>query len=456
MQRLALYARPTWMLLGGLLVMLAIAIGAASSCLDEQRLRGQSLHIRDYTTALSRVEITLLEMETSQRGYLITGDQPYLAPYEEGRQTIAASLRDLAQFDRNAMGMPLPKLPIAGLVAAKLAELDQTVRLRRDVGSEAAKQVLETGAGRRIMTALVDELDGQLAEADRQIDRRQEHIQFQSYLTVILIAAGLLVSGGLVMTSVSLLRREIILRQAVEVSLRARQAELAHSNSELEQFAYIASHDLQEPLRMISSYAQLLRRRYAKKLDTAADEFIGYLVDGTKRMQALINDLLHYSRVGTGAKPLEPVDLETALSDTLKDLEIRIEDSGGTVTHEPLPIVQADPVQIRQLLINLIANGIKFHLPGQPPAVSISALRDGREWRFAVNDNGIGIDPQYFKNLFQIFKRLHSNDEYPGTGIGLAVCKKIVERHGGRIWVESALGQGSRFFFTLPAMEAPS
>ena len=207
---------------------------------------------------------------------------------------------------------------------------------------------------------------------------------------------------------------------------------------------------------MISSYAQLLRRRYANKLDTAADEFIGYLVDGTKRMQALINDLLHYSRVGTGAKPLEPVDLETALSDTLKDLEIRIEDSGGTVTHEPLPTVQADPVQIRQLLINLIANGIKFHLPGQPPAVSISALRDGREWRFAVNDNGIGIDPQYFKNLFQIFKRLHSNDEYPGTGIGLAVCKKIVERHGGRIWVESALGQGSSFLFTLPAMEAPS
>ena len=456
MQRLALYARPTWMLRGGLLVMLVIAIGAAWSCLDEQRLRGQSLHIRDYGTALNRVEITLLEMETSQRGYLITGDQSYLAPYEEGRQTIATSMHGLAPFDPIAMGLPAPKLPIAGLVAAKLAELDQTVRLRRDVGAEAAKQVLETGAGHRIMTTLVDELGRQCGAVNGLIDRRHEQILFLSYLTVILIATGLLVSGGLATTSVSLLRHEIILRQAVEISLRERQAELAHSNSELEQFAYIASHDLQEPLRMISSYAQLLRRRYANKLDTAADEFIGYLVDGTKRMQALINDLLHYSRVGTGAKPLEPVDLETALSDTLKDLEIRIEDSGGTVTHEPLPTVQADPVQIRQLLINLIANGIKFHLPGQPPAVSISALRDGREWRFAVNDNGIGIDPQYFKNLFQIFKRLHSNDEYPGTGIGLAVCKKIVERHGGRIWVESALGQGSSFLFTLPAMEAPS
>ena len=456
MQRLALYARPTWMLRCGLLVMLIIAVGAASSCLDEQRLRGQSLHIRDYRTALNRVEFTVLEMETSQRGYLITGDALYLAPYEEGRQTIAASLHDLAPFDPIAMGMPLPRLPIAGLVAAKLAELDQTVRLRRDVNAEAAKQVLDTGAGHRIMMVLVDELDGLLAEAGRQIDRRQEYIQFQAYLTVILIAAGLLVSGGLVMTSVSLLRHEIILRQAVEISLRERQAELAHSNSELEQFAYIASHDLQEPLRMISSYAQLLRRRYANKLDTAADDFISYLVDGTKRMQALINDLLHYSRVGTEAKPLEPVDLEVALRDTLKDLEIRIEDSGGTVTHEPLPTVQADPVQIRQLLSNLVANGIKFHAPGQPPIVSIAAMRDGPEWRFTVRDNGIGIDPAYFKNLFQIFKRLHSGDEYSGTGIGLAVCKKIVERHGGHIWVESTLGQGSRFLFTLPAMEIPS
>ena len=235
--------------------------------------------------------------------------------------------------------------------------------------------------------------------------------------------------------------------------MREKQVALARSNGELEQFAYIASHDLQEPLRMISSYTQLLRRRYANKLDDDANEFIGYAVDGTKRMQVLINDLLNFSRVASGAKPLVPVDLEEALSDTLKDLEIRIEDCGATVTHEALPTVCADPVQMRQLLLNLIANGMKFQPPERKPAVNVSAAREGREWRFGVRDNGIGIEPQYIKNLFQIFKRLHSLEEYPGTGIGLAVCKKIVERHGGRIWVESALGQGSTFLFTLPAME---
>ena len=170
-------------------------------------------------------------------------------------------------------------------------------------------------------------------------------------------------------------------------------------------------------------------------------------------MQVLINDLLNFSRVASGAKPLVPVDLEEALSDTLKDLEIRIEDCGATVTHEALPTVCADPVQMRQLLLNLIANGMKFQPPERKPAVNVSAEREGGEWRFGVRDNGIGIEPQYIKNLFQIFKRLHSLEEYPGTGIGLAVCKKIVERHGGRIWVESALGHGSTFLFTLPAME---
>ena len=207
---------------------------------------------------------------------------------------------------------------------------------------------------------------------------------------------------------------------------------------------------------MISSYTQLLRRRYAGKLDADADEFIGYAVDGAKRMQVLINDLLSFSRVASGAKPLEPVDLEEALDDTLKDLEIRIEDCGATVTHDPLPTVNADPVQIRRLLLNLIGNGMKFQPPERKPTVRVSAARAGPEWRFGVSDNGIGIDAQYFKNLFQIFKRLHSSTEYPGTGIGLAICKKIVERHGGRIWVESVLGQGSTFLFTLPAMETQS
>ena len=272
-----------------------------------------------------------------------------------------------------------------------------------------------------------------------------------------LIIAGLLLSGGLVTTSVTLLRREIIARQAVETALRERQAALARSNDELEQFAHIASHDLQEPLRMISELhpaaAPALRRQAGRRC-RRVHRLRGGRHQANAGPDQRSAELL--PRSASGAKPLEPVDLEAALDDTLKDLEIRIEDCGATVTHDPLPTVRADPVQMRQLLLNLIGNGMKFQSPERKPAVRVSATREGGEWRFGVRDNGIGIDAQYFKNLFQIFKRLHSSDEYPGTGIGLAVCKKIVERHGGRIWIESVLGQGSTFLFTLPAMETQS
>ncbi|HUZ74959.1 MAG TPA: ATP-binding protein [Stellaceae bacterium] len=454
MRWLTLHARPAWMLRAGLLVMLIIAVGAAFSSLAVQRQARQSLLVNNYIEALDRVHVAVLQMENGQRGYLITGQEPSLVPYEEGRRTIATALGALSRFNPVAMGLTAATVPIIGMVADKVAELDRTVALRRNFGSAAAEQVLVTGAGRTLMTALRDELAGLRQQALSLLEQRQDHFHFEAYMTVSLIVVGLLLSGGLAATSVALLRREIAARQAIETALRERQAALARSNDELDQFAHIASHDLQEPLRMISSYTQLLRRRYAGKLDSDADEFIGYAVDGTKRMQALINDLLNFSRVSSAARPLEPVDLEATLHDTLKDLEIRIEDCGATVTHGPLPTVCGDSVQLRQLLLNLIGNGMKFQPPERKPAVDVSAVLEGHEWHFGVRDNGIGIDAQYFKNLFQIFKRLQSGDEYPGTGIGLAVCKKIVERHGGQIWIESALGQGSTFLFTLPAMEA--
>jgi signal transduction histidine kinase len=453
MQRLLLYSRPTWILRLGLLVMLLIAVGTVWFGLEDQRRAREYLSLLDYRSALSRVHISVLEMETGQRGYVITGEAAYLAPYEEGRERITAALDDLTRFDPVAMGLRAPSSSIPGLVADKMAELDQTVALRRDFGFVAANQVLESGVGRRIMVSLRDQFADLRQQDDALLNRRQAHNIIQAYVTVGLIVAGLILSGGLASTSVILLRREIVARQVLEARMHEREAALARSNGELEHFAHVASHDLQEPLRMISSYTQLLRRRYAGKLDANADLFIGYAVDGAARMKVLINDLLDFSRVSSGGKPLEPVDLEEALSDTLKDLEIRIEDRGATVTHQPLPTVCADPVQIRQLLLNLIGNGMKFQEPDHKPTVDISATRDGRDWRFGVSDNGIGIDAKYFSNLFQIFKRLHSIDEYPGTGIGLAMCKKIVERHGGRIWIESVLGQGSTFLFTLPAME---
>jgi len=225
--------------------------------------------------------------------------------------------------------------------------------------------------------------------------------------------------------------------------------ELNSSNEDLAQFAYIASHDLQEPLRMVSSYTMLLGRRYKGKLDADADEFIAFAVDGACRMQRLIQDLLAYSRVGSAKDSLSEISSEDALKQTLFNLRAAIKDSGAVVTHSPLPAVFADETQLIQLFQNLVGNAIKYRR-SELPSVHISAMPDGgTRWMFSVRDNGLGIDPQYFDRIFGMFQRLHKREEFAGTGIGLAICKKIVERHGGSISVDSQLGQGSTFSFAL-------
>ncbi len=243
--------------------------------------------------------------------------------------------------------------------------------------------------------------------------------------------------------------RDITERKRVEEERERWTAELARSNAELEQFAYVASHDLQEPLRMVSGFIQLLERRYRGKLDRSADEFIAFIVDGAARMQRMIEDLLAYSRVGTRGKPFEPTDLEDVFDKAVTNLGVAIEENKATVTHDPLPAVMADATQMVQLLQNLISNGIKFRRE-EVPRIHIMAKREGNEWVFSVQDNGTGIAPEFFGHLFQIFQREHAATRYPGTGIGLAICKRIVERHGGRIWAESELGKGSTFYFTIP------
>jgi PAS domain S-box-containing protein len=245
---------------------------------------------------------------------------------------------------------------------------------------------------------------------------------------------------------------DVTARKRAEQALEQTAAELARSNRELEQFAYVASHDLQEPLRMIAAYTQLLQRRYKDKIDREANEFIGYAVDGAVRMQKLIQDLLTYSRVGTRSKPFEAMESEKAFSAAVANLQIAIAESGTVITHDPLPRVCGDAVQWIQLFQNLLSNAIKFRSE-KPPRIHVGAEAKQGDWIFSVGDNGIGIEPQYFRRIFVIFQRLHTQEDYPGTGIGLAVCKKIVERHGGRIWVESEPGQGATFFFTMPVMK---
>ncbi len=244
------------------------------------------------------------------------------------------------------------------------------------------------------------------------------------------------------------LNREIERRKAAEEEITRKTEQLARSNAELQQFAYAASHDLQEPLRMVTSYVQLLERRYKDKLDADALDFIHYAVDGAKRMQVLINDLLALSRVETRAQPLQPARMQEILSAALKNLEVAIKEKNAVITHDPLPVVIGDEGQLVQLLQNLINNAIKFTADGSPN-IHICAQRKQGEWIFSVRDNGIGIASEHYEKIFQIFQRIHTK-EYPGTGIGLTICKKIVERHDGRIWVESQAGQGSTFHFTLP------
>jgi light-regulated signal transduction histidine kinase (bacteriophytochrome) len=243
--------------------------------------------------------------------------------------------------------------------------------------------------------------------------------------------------------------RDVTTRKKADARLLQTVQELNRSNEELGQFAYVASHDLQEPLRMVASYTQLLSKRYKGKLDADADEFIAFAVDGANRMQLLIQDLLAYSRISTTGEELQATSSEHALERALVNLGGAIQDSGAQVTYDRLPDVVADERQLTQLFQNLIGNAIKYQ-GSAVPQVHISSIKEaGKSWQFSVRDNGLGIDPKYFERIFGMFQRLHKREEFAGTGIGLAICKKIVERHGGSISVESQLGQGSTFRFAL-------
>ena len=364
-----------------------------------------------------------------------------------------AAEKHLAQMEGRYRGL-LEAAPDAMVVVNQGGEIvllnvqaEKQFGYRRDeLIGQKVKNIIPEGFAERLIAdglrSAEDALAQQIGTGIELTARRKDGSEFpiEIMLSPLESAEGILVTAAI---------RDITARKKAEAHLLQKVEELNRSNEELGQFAYIASHDLQEPLRMVASYTQLLSRRYKGKLDADADEFIAFAVDGASRMQRLIQDLLAYSRVGTKGEDLLDTSSEDALQQALINLRGAIEESGAMVTHDPLPDVLADEMQLTQLFQNLVGNAIKYQNPGIPRIHISAAENGGKKWIFSVKDNGLGIDPQYFERIFGMFQRLHKREEFAGTGIGLAICKKIVERHGGNISVESQAGQGSTFRFAL-------
>jgi PAS domain S-box-containing protein len=318
---------------------------------------------------------------------------------------------------------------------------------RHELVGQQVKNIIPEGFAERLIAdgtrSAADALAQQIGTGIELSGRRKDGSEFpiEIMLSPLESPEGILVTAAI---------RDVTERNKSEEHLVKTVGELKRSNEELQQFAYVSSHDLQEPLRMVASYTQLLAKRYKGRLDSDADEFIAFAVDGCNRMQGLIQDLLAYSRAGTNGKVFCEASTEGALQQALTNLRITIEQSGAVVSYDSLPAIKTDGTQLTQVFQNLIGNAIKYR-SADAPRVHVSATNNGgNEWIFSVRDNGLGIDPQYFEKIFVLFQRLHGRDEFEGTGIGLAICKKVLERLGGRIWVESQPGNGSTFYFALP------
>jgi light-regulated signal transduction histidine kinase (bacteriophytochrome) len=299
------------------------------------------------------------------------------------------------------------------------------------------------------MTAFIPVTGEGRAENVMLIGHKKDHLISNELLNVYLAVAGL---AGTTMERLSNEQELNRHRANLEELVKERTTELQRSNKELEQFAYVASHDLQEPLRTVASFTGLLEKRYKDMFDDEGREFMGYIIEGATRMQQLITDLLSFSRVGKRDVSRDPIDCNMVFRDVVTNLTRSIKETCASVTADPLPVVNANETMLNQLFQNLIGNAIKFHKNENTPHVHVSAERKNDEWLFSVRDNGIGIDPKSYEKLFSIFSRLHTRQKYPGTGIGLAICKKIVEMYNGRIWIESQSGEGSTFYFTISAL----
>jgi signal transduction histidine kinase len=483
-------------------LIVAVAAIAAGAPALTQLSTARTILLDELDPALltaQELSVALVAQQTGVRGFADTGNQNFLAPYQQGRQqeeAASATLRRLgAAESRPELTTELDDI-LARAQAWRADYAEPTIAAVTASGPAAADNAVVGKVRFDAVRAALDRQEAGLTEA--RIEARAALNSTANTLLVVCLAigAGLLVLpagigiwlrrtittpveklGGEVRTvaagqfgrhvdvqgpreivelgsSIDRMRRQIVAElttvQALNMRLDAQTAELQRSNSDLEQFAYVASHDLQEPLRKVSSFCELLAKRYAGQLDERADQYINFAVDGARRMSVLINDLLAFSRVGrTAAGEWTQLDCEVLLDQAVRNLGDAVDRSGARITHDPLPTVTGEASLLTTVFQNLVGNAIKFR-GEQPPQIHIGVQPDGDFWSFRISDNGIGIDPTYAEKIFVIFQRLHGKDAYPGTGIGLALCRKIIDYHRGQIWLDSNTTSGAAFCFTLP------
>lgn len=436
----------------------------------------QTLSTATFLQRVDELFSAIQDAETGQRGYLLTGRRAYLVPFLNAQQELPGRFREIDKLAAQN-GVPQSQLnQLHALVEEKLQELEKTVRLEAQTGHQAALAEVETDRGHRLMEQIRTIVRSMKESQQRTFQDRVRTQQRRQRLldTVLICAIGVTLLFLFLASQLSsrfadeqaavereIRRLNVGLENRVQArtaeleasaaELKRRSSELEKSNADLTQFAYVASHDLQEPLRMVGSYMGLLEKRYGPVLDERAKMYIQFALQGAARMQTLINDLLQYSRAGTQPLQKRTVSSAEVVQTALKNLELAIRESSADIHYGWLPAVHADPTKLTQVFQNLIGNSIKFHKPGQKPEIDIRAERANNEWIFSISDNGIGFDTAYQDRIYEIFQRLHGAGEYTGNGIGLAICRRIVEHHGGRLWAESAVGAGAVFHFSLPA-----
>jgi signal transduction histidine kinase len=452
-----------------LVLLVPIITGLATLWLG--RVNGENMkwvaHSQEVLRIVNRIVARAYEAESNQRGFLLTGDTSFLALY---RTYSAEEWSELKRFGGLTSDNPVQQRNAAKLLnlwSDRASRMERVLEIHKGQSSgSATAQVLREG--RDLMDSMNSIATGMTSEEVRLLRERMDRQRRSEVELELLLAGAVVVNVLLLYWANKLIRNYGIARDAAEMEIRRANAELEdrvqertselqaandnllRSNQDLTHFAYVASHDLQEPLRTVGSYAGLLAKRYQGQLDAQADKYIGFIVGGAKRMQNMVQDLLMYSRTGTQQFIFSRVDLDEVLAAVQQNLRLAIAESHGQIIAEPLPTLEGDESKLTMVLQNLVSNGLKFRHPDRPPAIRVSARKEGHDWVMTVQDNGIGFDQQYSDRIFVIFQRLHQVGEYPGTGIGLAICKRIVEGHGGHIWAHSTRGEGSTFSFSVP------